>query len=157
MVRSSLRSPILVARDEAPSKGNRRPRIFVRDLAVALIAALVFTGALALSWGLRRFAPASFVWPFLVLFLAAWAGGVWIAPVGPRFWGGYFLPFLAVAFVMAVLIAAAKNPLRERLRPASGPDERPDPTTIAALTISVFLWVVLFSLFGAIVTFYVMR
>lgn len=41
---------------------------------------------------------------FLVIFLAAWGGGLWMSPVGPRLYGVSWLPFLLVALIVSLLI-----------------------------------------------------
>jgi len=79
--------------------------MFVVDLLFALLMALIFTMIFAV--GLRRTGPWSSVLVFfLVIFLAAWAGGLWISPAGPVFLGVYWLPILLVAFLVALLLAA---------------------------------------------------
>jgi hypothetical protein len=44
---------------------------------------------------------------FLVIFLATWAGGVWLSPIGPPIWGVHWLPFLLVALIFAILLVTA--------------------------------------------------
>jgi hypothetical protein len=68
-------------------------------LAIALFYTVVFTvaGRRAKSW--RRI-----VLFFLIIFFAAWAGGVWITPVGPVFLGVYWLIFFIVGLVFALLL-----------------------------------------------------
>lgn len=43
---------------------------------------------------------------FLIIFFAAWAGGVWVTPVGPVFLGVYWLTFFIVGLVFALLLEA---------------------------------------------------
>jgi len=70
-------------------------------IGIALILTAIFAGLL------RRRGPwASFLGFFAVVFLAAWAGGVWIRPVGPVLKGVYWLPFLLFGFVVAIILAA---------------------------------------------------
>jgi hypothetical protein len=126
---------------------------FVRDFIFALAAALVLTAVLATAWGLPRLRHRFVVWPFLMLFLAAWAGGVWLSPLGPRFFGGYVLPFFIVAFVIALVIAASTHPGR-RASVTGAPAD--DLATASLVGASVFLWVVVFSLLAAIVVYYLM-
>jgi hypothetical protein len=68
-------------------------------LAIALFYTVIFTvaGRRAKSW--RRI-----VLFFLIIFFAAWAGGVWITPVGPVFLGVYWLTFFIVGLVFALLL-----------------------------------------------------
>jgi hypothetical protein len=49
---------------------------------------------------------------FALIFLAAWAGGVWIAPMGPVLFGVYWVPFVVFGLIFALLLAAAMVPAR---------------------------------------------
>lgn len=72
---------------------------------MALIFALIFTAIVV--GGFRQRGPwASLAMFFIVLFLATWAGGIWIHPIGRPLWGTYWLPFLAVGLIVALLLAA---------------------------------------------------
>jgi hypothetical protein len=42
----------------------------------------------------------------VTLFLATWAGGVWVVPFGPTHLGVTWLPFLLIEILLAVLIVA---------------------------------------------------
>jgi sugar phosphate permease len=56
--------------------------MFVWDLIFALAVGLVFAAIFSLVFG--RTGPwASFFVFFIIIALAAWAGGVWFKPVGP--------------------------------------------------------------------------
>ena len=86
--------------------------MLVFDLVVALLVALLLSSILFL--GFRRTGPwASFLFLFLVLFLATWAGGIWLMPFGRPFGGVYWLPFLMVGIVFALLLAAIVPPGKE--------------------------------------------
>ncbi len=41
---------------------------------------------------------------FAFLFVANWAGGVWLTPFGPAAWGIYWVPFVITGFVVALLL-----------------------------------------------------
>lgn len=70
----------------------------------ALVMALLFT--LIFTLGFERRGPwSSIVVFFLVVFLAAWAGSLWISPAGPAFVGIFWVPIVAVAFIFAVLLS----------------------------------------------------
>jgi hypothetical protein len=86
--------------------------IFV-DFLIALFVALLLSSVVFL--GLRRTGPwASFLFLFFALFLATWAGGIWITPIGRPFLGGiYWLPFLMAGVVFALLLAAAAPPEKD--------------------------------------------
>jgi hypothetical protein len=60
--------------------------------------------------------PGSIFVTLLILFLATWAGGIWLVPLGPRLWGVAWGSFVVVGLVVALVIAAV-----------SRPDDRPSP------------------------------
>jgi len=43
---------------------------------------------------------------FLLVFFGAWAGGIWITPVGPAILGVYWLSFFAVGLIFALVLEA---------------------------------------------------
>lgn len=70
----------------------------------AFLMALLFT--LIFTLGFQRRGPwSSVVVFFLVVFLAAWAGSLWISHAGPAFVGIFWVPIVAVAFIFAVLLS----------------------------------------------------
>lgn len=72
----------------------------------AFLMALLFTAVF--TWGFERRGPWSSVLVFfLIVFLAAWAGSLWLSPAGPAFLGIFWVPIVAVAFIFAVLLSAA--------------------------------------------------
>lgn len=100
------------------------------------------------GWG------AAFLFLFLILFLATWAGGAWLSPYGPAIWGVPWLGFLLFGIFVALLIAAVVPPAR-RLDPSApeapgGPDSEP-PMLIG---LGVFFWILLILLIFAIVGAY---
>lgn len=54
---------------------------------------------------------------FMVIFLAAWAGGLWVKQVGPSAWGVYWVPFLFTGLIFALLLAATAPPRMPRSLP----------------------------------------
>jgi len=110
------------------------------DAAIALVAALLF--GLIFLHVLRRTSPwLSRRLLFLVLFLAVWAGGSWMTPVGPTLWGIYWLPYVVVALVLILLLAAAAPPSRPLTKRAS--IEQMKEAVATQQTVSVFLWLLL--------------
>lgn len=80
--------------------------MYVMQVLFALLMALLFTALFTL--GFQRRGPWSSVLVFfLIVFLAAWAGSLWISPAGPAFVGIFWVPIIAVAFIVAVLLSAA--------------------------------------------------
>jgi Ca2+/H+ antiporter len=72
-------------------------------LAIALFLTVVFT-----VMGGRAKSRKRIVVFFFIVFLAAWAGGLWITPVGPAFLGVYWLSFFVVGLIFALLLEAGQ-------------------------------------------------
>jgi hypothetical protein len=53
---------------------------------------------------------------FLIVFLGAWAGGLWLRPIGPPINGFYWINYLITGFLLALLLAAigSSDSSRER-------------------------------------------
>lgn len=93
------------------------------EVLFALGIGLVFTAIFAALLG--RSGPwASIPVFFALIFLAAWAGGVWIAPIGPALFGVYWVPFVVFGLIFALLLAAAVRPPVSAATGAKGPRER---------------------------------
>ncbi len=94
---------------------------------------------------------------FIILLLATWAGGAWIYPFGPVLWGEVWLPFLAMAVIVALLLAAAVPPDRPRRRsPEPIESEREEAVERAVLgTLGLFFWILAVFLIIVIVAAYV--
>ena len=76
----------------------------IGHLVLSLGLGGIATGVLVMG---LRFRPRTPVWSiFLLLSLVIWAGGVWVAPAGPVHFGVAWLPFLLIAILLAVLLAA---------------------------------------------------
>lgn len=84
---------------------------FFGALLMALIVGAIF------FYGLGRRGPWGTFWTFLlVLFFAAWAGSLWLQPIGPVFWGYAWLPLLFWVFIVALLISVAAGEDRSTSR-----------------------------------------
>jgi hypothetical protein len=85
--------------------------VFFIDFLLAIAIALAFSILFVLVMGRRRgpgrSGPLPFVWLFVILLMTAWAGGLWIGPIGPVVFGVAWMPFLIAALVVALVIAAA--------------------------------------------------
>ncbi|MGE5293567.1 MAG: hypothetical protein ACM3VT_01935 [Solirubrobacterales bacterium] len=69
-------------------------------LAMAVLFTIIFT------LGFQRRGPwSSTLLFFIVVFLAAWAGSLWISPIGPAFAGIYWVPIVAVALLFALMLS----------------------------------------------------
>jgi hypothetical protein len=67
-------------------------------LAIALFLTITYTAVVRRVKSKRRILAF-----FSVVFLAAWAGGIWITPAGPTFLGIYWLSFLVIGLLFALL------------------------------------------------------
>lgn len=76
------------------------------DVVFALVMALLLTGIFTLGF-LRRGPWTSVLAFFLIVFLAAWAGSLWLSPAGPLFYGIYWVPIVAVALFAALLLVGS--------------------------------------------------
>jgi hypothetical protein len=123
--------------------------MFLVDVLFALSMALIFTMIFAV--GLRRTGPWSSVAVFfLVIFLAAWAGGLWISPAGPVFLGIYWLPILLVAFFIALLLAAGPPRRPPHVKTISEAEEEAQERRAVARAFDAFFWVLLVG-FGVLI------
>ena len=122
--------------------------MFFAGLGLAFIIALILT--LILGKGIKRYAFAELLGFFFIVFLATWAGGLWIEPVGPAMWGVSLTVFVMVGTIVALIMAASLPTPRHR-------KQHPPPTGGAIDEIhqesfaSVFLWVTILTLVAAIV------
>jgi len=128
------------------------------DILFAFVAAVVFTLLLAglLGWrhpaGAATGAGEAILFAFIVLFLGAWVGGVWIAPFGPTLGGVTWVPFaLAALFVMFLLLAAA--PLRRTSRSAR-PEQQQLEAPVPAIVFGGFFWLLVVALIIALIVAY---
>ncbi len=124
------------------------------DFLFALFFALVIGGLFAAAFRTRG------PWDSLLLFLLVillftWAGGAWITPFGPVLWGGYWLPFLVIALIITVLLAAAApvNAKEERLERSVEPTERVEESIVVG-AVSFFFWIFIFFLILALLFAY---
>jgi Na+/melibiose symporter-like transporter len=124
--------------------------VLLVELMVALGVALLVTAIFAVGLRTRSVWPNWLIFFGLVL-LAAWAGGVWITPVGPAVRGIYWVPFLFVGLIMAVLLTAVVAPGSTLTRWKTR-TEREGETEIA---FSVLVWVLAIGLAMAVFLAYV--
>jgi hypothetical protein len=133
-------------------------------MALEFFLALIFAAfiALLLAAALGRGARRGGGWQalamlILLLFLAIWAGGVYMAPLGPALMGVSWLPFLAMAVFLALLIAALLPPSGQETPAAEGnaAREAPAPASAAVAIVGVFFWILVAALVVAIVAHYI--
>ncbi len=142
-------------RAEAPA---REGAMIWLDILFAFVAAVIFTLLLAglLGWrhpaGAATGAGEAILFAFIVLFLGAWVGGIWIAPLGPTLGGVSWVPFaLAALFVMFLLLAAA--PLR-RQSPGDRPVQQQPEEPVPSMVFGSFFWLLVIALLVALIVAY---
>lgn len=122
--------------------------MIIAELLIALGIGLVVVFFFSLVLGrrgpwVRSGGLGGLLWFFLVIFLGAWAVGVWVDPLGPALWGVTWLPFFFGALVFALLLAALSDP-PGRSATATGPEAE------ANVALGLFFWFLLLALVVAI-------
>ncbi|HEX4337267.1 MAG TPA: hypothetical protein VH062_15230 [Polyangiaceae bacterium] len=74
----------------------------------------------------------------LVLFLATWAGGIWLVPVGPKLWGVAWVGFVVAGLFVALLIGALSS-VDEKLSVPYGSRPRGPDASMMALALLLLL------------------
>lgn len=124
------------------------------DFLYAVFFALLLSAVFFWVFGWRR-RWVDFGLFFVLLFLATWAGGIWLRPFGGMLYGRNWLPFFTVAVIIALLLAAVSIPERStttvELR-QSRRKERARQTALAS--VSIFFYAVVLALIIAIVAGY---
>ena len=131
--------------------------MFWLDLLFAVVVTILIVAILmgAFGWGERVEQPpmAAGLFLFFVILLAVWAGGIWLTPMGPIFYGAYWVPFIFFGiFMLLLLIAAAPGPRRPRT-PAEAAEQE-QVAAASATAFGVFFWMLLIALLIAIVARY---
>jgi hypothetical protein len=121
--------------------------VLIAHAVLALLLALA--GVTALTTGLRLHERGTPTWAlFVILFLATWAGGLWMAPFGPAFRNVYWVPFTLIAVLVAILLAAVLPP-----EPHSNAEAVEREHEIQA-GLGIFFWVLVLALAAAVVARY---
>ena len=124
------------------------------DILIALGTAFALTVFFSLMF--RRRGPwASFPIFFVVLFLVTWAGGAWVTPIGPTIGGAYWLPFLIVGLIFAILLIAASPPLPASEEQSLGLSMTEEQKIGAAVAVETFFWILVIGLITVIILRYV--
>jgi hypothetical protein len=141
------------------SSNYRRLRMVVPEFSVSFIIAVILTGLyMLMTRGAGR--RTGLIWLFLVIFLAIWAGGIWLKPFGPTLWGIHWLAFLMVGLVIILLLIIAtprKAPRgrHETLDMLERIEQEKELRKIAYITLSTFFWVLLSVLVITIILHYI--
>lgn len=122
--------------------------IFVLILTAVLTA--IFAGAC------RRCGP----WDnlmifFIVLFLSTLGMGLWVRPFGPVIFGFYWMPFLIIALIVALFLAAMTSPPKPP-KTAAEVKQQIREEAEKVRTINAFFWVLLVVLALTIISGYLL-
>lgn len=117
------------------------------EIVASFLVALVIT--VFFSRVLKNKGPWDAVWlVFLTIFLASWAGYLWINPFGPLVLGVSVAPIIVVGLIIAFILAAVSTPARKTT--VEGEETPPD----TKLAIGIFFWIVMALLMVAIASGY---
>jgi hypothetical protein len=129
------------------------------EVFVALMVT-VFLSALLMPTFLKGEQRTRLICIFWIIFLTTWAGGIWVRPFGPSFWGIYWLPFLFIGIII-VLILAVSYPRRtpksrwETLEMLQRIESQKKLNQLTYITLILLFWLLLFLLSMAIIVHYV--
>ena len=132
--------------------------MFAIHFAFAVVVAIIFTAmllAIGRGGAYERANASTALLLFLVLLLVAWAGGIWLNPIGPQLFGAAWLPFLFMGFVAALLIAAMSPGRRPRSRLEA--EEAAEAHEVVDTAFTAFFWIFAVCLIAAITLHYAYR
>jgi hypothetical protein len=130
----------------------------IPEFFASFIIAVILTGLymLATREAGRR---TGLIWLFLIIFLATWAGGIWLRPFGPTVWGIHWIVFLLAGFIIVLFLfifipRKAPRGRRETLDMLERIEEEKELEKVAYITLSMFFWILLSALVIAIILRY---
>jgi MFS family permease len=99
------------------------------------------------------------IWLFLIIFLATWAGGIWLRPFGPTVWGIRWIVFLLAGLIIVLFLfifipRKAPRGRHETLDMLERIEEEKELEKVTYITLSVFFWILLSALVIAIILRY---
>jgi len=134
--------------------------MFILEVIFAVCISLLLSGLFVLVTRNRSGKTGS-LWLFLIIFLATWAGGIWLKPFGPSLWGIHWLGFLVAGlFVSIILVITTPNRApkgrRETLDILEKVARNRELDQITYLTLGIFFWILLAFLIIAIISRYIL-
>jgi hypothetical protein len=119
---------------------------FWSQLIFAILVASFFT--LLFVLGLKRPGPwNNFFIFFLIILLTVWAAALWVGPVGPAFYGIYWLPLIMVGLFVAILLASmhpsAGVPKPRRTKTITEVYEEEEKKQEVKQVFNVFFWILI--------------
>jgi hypothetical protein len=133
----------------------------VKEFLVSLVVALVLCVIFALV-SRSRARRTGFLWFFLFVLIATWAGGAWIRPFGPVLSDVRWLQFLVVGLLVVLMFAlfAPLKPPRGRHDTLDQLEEiarQKELKKVTYITLSIVFWVILAILIVAIAVRYIVQ
>ena len=124
--------------------------MFLGDVILAfilgLISAAVFSATIRTRHGMPGIVPV-----FILFFLFAWFGGLWLRPFGPPIFEVYWLPsFILIVLVFLLLASITHGPTRTKQEV----DEQQEVQEVAATVISIVFWFLIAALVVVIIIGY---
>ncbi|ALA59154.1 hypothetical protein [Nitrospira moscoviensis] len=100
-----------------------------------------------MRWGMRPTGPWAKFWTvFLLLFLSAWAAGIWLTPLEPMDWGLSIPVFAALGFGVAAVLLLVGYPLHVPKRPDWQPPDAPAMDRVFQLPFWVLIAALVFTI-----------
>jgi Ca2+/Na+ antiporter len=135
--------------------------IAFKEFLISVVVALVLCVIVALVTR-KRVRRTGFVWFFLFVLMATWAGGVWIRPFGPALSDVRWLQFLVVGLLVVLMFAlfAPLKPPRGRHDTIDQLEEiahQKELTQVTYITLGILFWIVFVVLIIAVIARYVIR
>lgn len=131
----------------------------IPEFFVSFVIAVILTGLYVLVTrnSARR---TGLIWLFLLIFLAIWAGGVWIRPFGPTLWGLHWLVFVLAGLLIGLLliiILPGKPPegRHETLNMLERVELEKELETLTYITLGISFWILIIGLVIAIILHHV--
>jgi hypothetical protein len=114
----------------------------IAALALALLISMLFS----MTYGKRNRKWTPVIYLFFILFMAGIAGQYWIVPMGPSFYGIYWVPLFFIVTIFALLFTAPFHSKR-KINPGEGD---PAASDTASISINAFTWLLVILLMVAI-------
>lgn len=124
--------------------------MFIYELVSALVIAFLFAVLFSVLFRSRETAP-GFTFAFILFFLFAWAGGLWLGPFGPPLLGVYWLPGIVLVILIFLLLGIFVDRAPQTKQEAKA--ELETRQAIGTL-FGVFFWLLIVGLVVAIVLGY---
>ncbi len=134
--------------------------MFMLDMIFALVIGLGLAVLVYSVLGRRGPGPMAGLVVFAVLlFLAVWAGGIWLGPIGPLAWGVPWLTFVLVGVIVTLFLATMLPPVSQAAQAEPPPTLEQTAADQAAssaalLAISGFFWALILLLLALVVVGY---